>query len=1114
MGLEAARLFVKVDADTRGATRGLDDVSRAVDKAGRGFNVLDEIVKGSLRQLGYTITNSLLSAGRSLLDFGASAVEVGKTFEATFSGIEAILQPTNEELALLQTLAEEMGATTKFSATEAAGAIEMLGRNGLDTAQILGGALAASMSLAASTGSDLSMSADVATDAMSVFSIEASNMAGAVDLLAGATVNSKFTLDDMRLALAQGGGAAASAGVPFDEFTTIIAGIAPSFASGSDAGTSFKTFLQRLVPASGPAEEAMAELGLLAADGSNAFFDAAGNLRSMSEVSGILENALSGLSEEQKTATLSTIFGADALRAATAVAGLGTTGYNELAAAVGSVDAEDQAAIRMDNLAGKQELLASAVEGLQLKISQFLNPVILALTERATGAVNAISSFIGEIQASDDPLGTFIARVRELIVNVVQQAADAGPRLVETLRQWGAAFVAWAGRVWAELQPLLLTLIGQVFAWITQQAPPIIERIGAWAGAFFAWVINDAAPQLMLNLGALIGQVLDWIGAQIAVLVPQLAEWAAAFYRWILTVWPGMLENLLMLSSLLIAWILERVPIIAAQLRVWGEAFGAWVMAEGWPLLFDAMTTLIGMVTAWLAEQVPVIAGALGEWAVAFVSWAVPAFAQLILKLGEMVGTTVLPWIVEQAPRLAEMLLQWASAFAGWVLTAAWPALQTALGEFWTNILGWITGRSEQIKEGMLVFGHNIVAGVREGIAQKWDEFTAWLRDKFSGLPGPIKQALGIASPSQVMADEVGAPIIQGVEAGMEAQSGSMIEMMRQLMGGPNQSTGLYAAAAGAGNYFHTIGGWLVERLLAGMRETWQQVVQFFNAELADLFGDVDTMPAEEQGRNASRAFAEGMRKEWNAQRGGLYDMFTESSDVMSGGAVSAFNAAAQLANTLPRIVEAFRSMGGRLDELYQIGADVMGALYDGMQEGLVAIEDDAGRIGAAIIDAMMTAWGEQQGGIFDRAAAMGQGMVDALATAFDGAGLVGAGESYVDGIITGIDNREAALMERINALAAAMVGGLQSSLEISSPSRLMAAQVGAPIAEGIAAGITAAKPAIDMALGAATAPPAMTGAGGTTINNTYNTTNNLSVAPVPTTNLSNELDMMAARRR
>jgi hypothetical protein len=94
------------------------------------------------------------------------------------------------------------------------------------------------------------------------------------------------------------------------------------------------------------------------------------------------------------------------------------------------------------------------------------------------------------------------------------------------------------------------------------------------------------------------------------------------------------------------------------------------------------------------------------------------------------------------------------------------------------------------------------------------------------------------------------------------------------------------------------------------------------------------------------------------------------------------------------------------------------------------------------------------------------------------------------------------------------MVDGLQSSLEISSPSRLMAAQVGAPIAEGIAAGIMAAKPAIDMALGAATASPVMPAAGGTTINNTYNTTNNLSVAPVPTTNLNNELDMMAARRR
>jgi len=172
--------------------------------------------------------------------------------------------------------------------------MEMLGRNGLTATQILEGAADASLGLAAATGTDLSNAANIATDAMSQFNIAAADMGGVADLITGATVNSKFSIDDFQLAMASAGGVAGAVGVSFEDFATTISAISPSFASGSDAGTSLKTMLTTLNPKSKEAAGLMKQLGIITANGANQFFDAAGNMKSMSDISGVLSKRLPG----------------------------------------------------------------------------------------------------------------------------------------------------------------------------------------------------------------------------------------------------------------------------------------------------------------------------------------------------------------------------------------------------------------------------------------------------------------------------------------------------------------------------------------------------------------------------------------------------------------------------------------------------------------------------------------------------------------------------------------------------------------------------------------------------------------------------------------------------
>lgn len=281
----------------------------------------------------------------------------------------------------LEQKARALGRSTAYSATESGAAIEMLAKNGLNATQILDGAADATLSLAAATGADLSTAADIASSAMLVFGKNTKDLDQIVNSITGTTNVSKFGIQDYALAMAQGGGAASAFGVSIEDFNASIAAISPLFQSGSDAGTSFKTFLTNLVPQSNKAYAAMEELGIVTKDGSNRFFDASGKMKSMAEISGILQNATKGLSDEQRIQYLQTIFGTDAMRAAAGMAKVGTDEFNKLSKAIEGTNAAENAKIRMDNLRGSFEQFKGAVDDVLISIGGALAPALRIIVD-------------------------------------------------------------------------------------------------------------------------------------------------------------------------------------------------------------------------------------------------------------------------------------------------------------------------------------------------------------------------------------------------------------------------------------------------------------------------------------------------------------------------------------------------------------------------------------------------------------------------------------------------------------------------------------------------------------------------------------------------------------
>ncbi len=352
-------------------------------------------------------------------------------FEQGIANAGAVANATEGEMKAMTAAALEIGRSTRFSAVEATGAFEEMAAAGLSVADIMNGGAEAAAALAAAGGVALPLAADVMSTAMAVWELSTDQAAEAANRLAGAANVSRFDVEDMALAVAQGGGAAAAAGVEFGDFTTAIAAIAPSFSSGSDAGTSFKTMLVRLVPEGDKAKDALKALGLITEEGANQFFDAEGNMKSMGEIAGLLQGALGGLTEEQKLSNLQVIFGTDAMRAAAGLMKISREEFDLMSNTMRDTDAQEVAARRMDTLGGRIAFLKSTIETLAIDIGIKLAPALKLIVDNITLVIASFDALPASTK-SIILIGTLAASAALILVPAIGKAITA----IQSLIAW------------------------------------------------------------------------------------------------------------------------------------------------------------------------------------------------------------------------------------------------------------------------------------------------------------------------------------------------------------------------------------------------------------------------------------------------------------------------------------------------------------------------------------------------------------------------------------------------------------------------------------------------------------------------------------------------------
>lgn len=399
-------------------------------------------------------------------------------FEQAMADIKALMAPSEwaQYGKPMTKLVKDLGVETKYSNKEVAIGLQELIKAGVDLEAIMGGGLRSALSLATAGELELGDAAEISSTVLNSFRDDGISMAKAADLLAGSANASATSVGEMKYSLAMVASVASSVGFSFADTNNALAVFAQNGLKGSDAGTSLKTMIMRLSPQTQAAATIMEDLGIsttnttagykyLVEKGikpasrtipdlekafkelakqelgsgaskadlaketdrlressgylSSAFFDEKGNVRSMSEVFGILEKSTKNLSKEQKINAFNTMFGSDAIRAAMIASKAGRKAFDEMGVSINKVKADDVAATKMGTLKGAIERMTGELNSAASAFGENLIPVV----EKGAGAIEKLGGWFNKL---DDSTKGFIARGAAVSVGITTLGVGVG----------------------------------------------------------------------------------------------------------------------------------------------------------------------------------------------------------------------------------------------------------------------------------------------------------------------------------------------------------------------------------------------------------------------------------------------------------------------------------------------------------------------------------------------------------------------------------------------------------------------------------------------------------------------------------------------------------------
>lgn len=713
-------------------------------------NDLGKTAESGVSKLGSVVKTAAVGIGGAMVAVGGYAIKVGSDFESAMSNVAAISGATGDDLQMLKDTAQEMGATTQFSATEAANALSYMALAGWDANQSAA-ALPGVLNLAAASGMELASASDMVTDYMSAFGMSCEQSGYFADMLAYAQGNANTTAELLGESYKNCAANMAAAGQDVETTTSLLAMMANQGLKGSEAGTALAAVMRDLTAK-------MSDGAIKIGDTSVAVQDANGNYRDLTDILQDVESATNGMGDAEKAAALSSTFTADSIKGLNLILNAGVSNAadfeNQLRNSGGT--AENMANIMNDNLSG-------AMKSLQSRAEAFGNAIYESFSVQLKDAVNAAADALGSltdafktggIEGAFNQLGVL---AQQGIQTIIAQAPAMTQAAAEMINNFASGLAEGIPNVLAQALPLILqfteslrenagtlidaglNLILQLAQGIVNSLPVLIEYIPQII-TNIAGIINDNAPQILAT-GV---QIIVTLALGIIQAIPTLIASLPAIIQAIVSVFSAF--NWVSLGQLIVNGVKAGVSMLGAALKSAGTAAANAFRSINW--------------------------ASVGQAAINFIKSAISGAGGLILSALRTVGTQGMN---------AFRSINWAS-----VGKAAINFIKSAI----SGAVGLVTSALRSVAtKGMDAFknvnwasvGKHIISGIVGGITNAASRIYDTLKGIANKALDAAKNALGIKSPSRRFRDLVGKFIPLGIAAGVDKYSDTAADAVSNM---------------------------------------------------------------------------------------------------------------------------------------------------------------------------------------------------------------------------------------------------------------------------------------------------------------------------------------------
>ena len=391
-----------------------------------GLNKISDLAKGAIK----TTTAVISGAATGITGLGAAAIKVGASFEKSMSNVAAISGATGDELKSLTDKAKEMGAKTKFSASESADAFSYMAMAGWKTTDMLNG-IEGIMNLAAASGEDLATTSDIVTDALTAFKLTAADSGHFADVLATASSNANTNVSLMGETFKYVAPVAGALGFSAEDCAVAIGLMANSGIKASQAGTSLRSIITRMAKPTTEVQSAMDALGL-------SLTKSDGSMKSLNEIMLDMREGFANLTQDQQAQMAASLGGQEAMSGLLAIVNASDDDFNKLTESIANCDGAtaEMADTMSDNLPEQITILKSGLEGLGISLYEEMQAPLKDVVKEA-------QTMIQELQDAfnNGGLDSLVVKAGEVMAQIVTEVAQSAPKLIKIAENLVSSFI-------------------------------------------------------------------------------------------------------------------------------------------------------------------------------------------------------------------------------------------------------------------------------------------------------------------------------------------------------------------------------------------------------------------------------------------------------------------------------------------------------------------------------------------------------------------------------------------------------------------------------------------------------------------------------------------------